>query len=84
MWEDTEWKEKHKQENLDDHLDVKPTEHVETPEPTPTPITTATTEIKTTTPSKPNESGKNPMILEDEVPDLPYEDFRDNFFANLG
>ena len=41
---------KPKQENLDDHLDVEPTEHIETP------VTTTIMEVKTTTPSKPNEN----------------------------
>ena len=82
MWEDTEWKEK--QKNLDDHLDVEPTEDVKTPAPTPTPITTtaATTEVKITTPSKPNESGQNSMILEDKLPGLPKGfNLRDHLFG---
>ena len=69
MWEDPIWKEK--QKNLDDHLEVEATEHVETPTPAPTPITTTTTEVKTTTTSKPKASGQNPMILEDKLPGLP-------------
>ena len=65
MWEDTHWKEKHKQEHVEDHLDLEPTEHVETPEPT------ITTEVKTTTTSKPNENEQKSKILEDKLPGLP-------------
>ena len=73
--EDTLWKEKQKKENVDVYLDSETTEHVETSTPT------TTTEVKTTTPSKPNENGQKSMILEDKLPGLPNGDFRD--FANL-
>ena len=70
---------KPKQENIDDYLDVEPNEHVETSTTTPKPITTTTTEVKTMTPSKSNESGQNPMILEEDPPELLEGfDLRDN------